>query len=57
MVTKEIGYLNIKLEYIFINVENIKLTDYGLKFFNDYKIINNYMSPEMLKMLFDLKIN
>ena len=49
--------MNIKPEYIFRNVENIKLTDYGLKFFNDYKIINNYMSPEMLKMLIELKIN
>ena len=28
--------------------ENIKLTDYGMKFLNN-EIINNYMSPELFK--------
>ena len=50
LIEKEIGYLNIKPEYILINRENIKLIDYGIKFlFKENKIINSYMSPELLK--------
>jgi len=56
LINKWIGYLNIKPENILVNKENIKVIDYGLKFFNDYKIINNYMSPELLKILNELKI-
>ena len=40
--------MNIKPEYILINKESIKLIDYGLKFLNN-EIINNYMSPELIK--------
>ena len=40
--------MNIKSEYILINKENIKLIDYGIKFLNN-ELINNYMSPELMK--------
>ena len=40
--------MNIKAEYILINKENIKLIDYGIKFLNN-EIINNYMSPKLIK--------
>ena len=40
--------MNLKPEYIFILNEKIKLVDYGIKFLNN-EIVNNYMSPELLK--------
>ena len=48
LIDKNILYLNIKPENILINKKNIKLIDYGLKFINN-EVINNYMSPELLK--------
>ena len=48
LISKSIGYLNIKPENVLILKENIKLIDYGLKFLN-IEIINNYMSPELWK--------
>ena len=38
----------VKPENILVLKENIKLTDYGTKFLNN-EIINNYMSPELIK--------
>ena len=40
--------MNIKPEYILIYKENVKLVDYGIIFLNK-EIINNYMSPELMK--------
>ena len=47
LISKNIGYYNIKPENIFCFEENIKLIDYGL-FFIYNKILNRYMSPELL---------
>ena len=46
--------MNIKPENIFSLGKNIKLTDYGMNFLNN-EIINNYMSPELLKNLLNKK--
>ena len=35
LIDKNIGYMNIKPEYIYLNNENIKLVDYGIKFLNN----------------------
>jgi len=48
LIDKNIGYINLKPEYILISKEKIKLVDYGISFLNNYKI-NHYMSPEMFK--------
>ena len=40
--------MNIKPENILVLKENVKLIDYGIKFLNN-EIINNYMSPELVK--------
>ena len=40
--------MNIKPENILIDIKNIKLGDYGIKYLNN-EIINNYMSPELWK--------
>ena len=48
LIDKNIGYLNIKPEYILIEKKNVMLIDYGIKFLNN-QIINNYMSPELFK--------
>ena len=48
LIYKNIGYLNIKPEYILIVKKNVKLVDYGIKFLSN-EIINNYMSPELFK--------
>jgi serine/threonine protein kinase len=49
LINKEIGYLNIKPENILILKKNIKLIDYGIKFMINMKIINDFMSPELIK--------
>ena len=48
LIDKNIGYLNIKPEYILIEKKSVKLSDYGIKFLSN-EIINNYMSPELFK--------
>ena len=40
--------MNIKPENILIDIKNIKLVDYGIKYLNN-EIINNFMSPELWK--------
>ena len=49
LIDKEISYLNIKPENVLILKENVKLIDYGIKFLNNMKIINDFMSPELFK--------
>ena len=48
LIDKNIGNLNIKPEYILIIKESVKLIDYGMNFLTN-EIINNYMSPELMK--------
>ena len=49
LINKSIGYYNIKPENILILNEKVKLIDYGMIFMINIRIINDFMSPELLR--------